>query len=135
MFGIVCDSEHNLDCHILLTTYASLDKLVGLAKDVALILYDEAHHLCTNRALSIYRQFPDARAFGFTATPIVTKLINMYSCDNDLGGILTEYDFRKALDDNVVCDYRPIFSFYEELNQFSQEVNQMRAIRDLALNH
>ena len=50
--------------------------------------------------------------FGFTATPVKNKLIDMYSCDNSIGGVLYQYDFPKALDDRIICDYSINICFY-----------------------
>lgn len=68
--------------------------------------------------------------FYFTATPKHTKDLDMYvskpdndsdisNCDSDnnnkfnTGGIIYEYNFTNALNDQIVADYQLIFRIYQ----------------------
>ena len=95
-------------CHLCVTTYATLPKLKPMYHRYSLAIFDECHHVSTKQYLGIWNALRrTARCFGFTATPVKNKIVNMYSCDNDIGGVLYEYGFAQALSDGIVCDYAP----------------------------
>ena len=82
-------------------------------------LFDEAHHICTEKIVNLLTLFNDCRMYYFTATPKENKVLNMYMSNDNItgdnnitGGIIYRYDFKDAFEANIICDYILVFTVY-----------------------
>ena len=80
-------------------------------------LFDEAHHICTEKIVDLLILFNECRMYYFTTTPKENKVLNMCmsndsNSDNITGGIIYRYDFKDAFEANIICDYILAFTVY-----------------------
>ena len=74
------------------------------------------------------------RVFGFTATPIKNKCINMYESDKSYS-VIYKYDFSQALADSRVCNYSINIPFYTLNDDELIEHAQMRKLLEYCAEH
>jgi superfamily II DNA or RNA helicase len=63
----------------ILITYQSLNKLAPFFPKLKIVIYDEAHHICTARQIAMLEKLSilQIRRYFFTATPKDTKNLRM----------------------------------------------------------
>jgi superfamily II DNA or RNA helicase len=79
---------------VIATTYQSLPKIKGFFHKLTIALFDEAHHICTNRVIGLIEELDilDIRRFFFTATPKETKALSMFTEPSEDSDYDSDYD-------------------------------------------